>query len=353
MSAHKNLGSMSSNAFLTWPLWHSFTLNFQNAGRNTDQVRLMRPPNDGVVVRGSEYEDVVQYMAFYDFMADRIIMGMDITDALLVPIPSLMTNPSYTTSDRYVMTKDLGREVDGSVVGGNFAPYVGKASDVIKLLRGLSATIRGNPAPTLTELRNSVNMTALMSKPEYGSALIKAINKSYEQPARPMRDERRFIQRITTLIDRNIPNDMAINLISGMSVGASSPKYTYYEYSVQAPSSTSRKVIKFAVPTGTPSDEREHYLSILKDVFKAEEATSTQISEDDRRAIEIRPVRMTHANYQRLFPGTDSVFSSYFNPVATTTTHQIADAGQTMHHEAFTVGPEDDYLDDEDDIDNY
>lgn len=345
---------MSSNSFLTWPLWHSFTLNFQNASRNTDQVRLMRPPNEGVVIGGSEYEEAVQYMAFYDFMADRIVMGMDVTDALLVPIPSLMTNTSYTTSDRYVMTKDLGREVNGVVVGGNFAPYVGKASDVIKLLKGLSATIGGKPAPTLAELRNSINMPALMAKPEYASALVKSILTSYEQPARPMRDEGRFIQRITTLVERNIASDMAINLISGMSVGASSPKYTYYEYSVQSPSSTNKKVIRFAVPTGTPADEREYYLSILRDVFKAEEATSTQLNEDDRRAIEIQPVRMTQAQYQRLFPGTDSVFSNYFNPVATTTTHQIADAGQTMHHEAFTVGPEDDdYLDDEDDLDNY
>lgn len=339
---------MASSPFLSWPLWHSFTLHFQNVARNTPKIKALSPSTDGDLVRrddGSEYAEAIKYMAFYDFMADKIVLGQDVEEVTIISASELLTSSRFSKDkDTIVIAK--GSRVRSS--GGEFASYIGTAYNVRLVMLLLVSAIQEKPLDNLDTLAKDINIDKMMADPKYDNPITKVILQSYSRQARAPSDDSRIISKISSRISGSMPDNKAVNIVTGMNVSQGLPRYTYYEYSVQAPSDTTRKVVRFAIPTNVSPEDRDYYLGILHSTFRAEQVTTTQESEEDREAIEIRPVRLTSREYQNLFPGTSSTFSSYFNPVTSTVTKQIADPGQTLHGEAFSVEEDDDYEDIED-----
>lgn len=346
---------MASNPFLSWPLWHSFTLHFQNVDRNTDTIRQRTLPRGGIPLHGSDLEDDVGPMAFYDFMADRIVNGSSVSNVRLLAITELMTDQSYTqggsNENMVVIVKGVAQVKDGRIVSGDFAPYVGAAQHMRILVSAIASAIRGDPIQDkLAPLTRMVNPLRLRENPNYGAPIIRSILESYDRPTRAPRDDQKVIQRITTNIRKVIHDNKAINLDTGMYVSLGLPRYSYHDYNVKLPGDGVRKNVRFAIPSNKTVDERAQYIRMLETTFDAQPVTSSQVSEEDRRAIEIQPVRLTQDAYLQLFPGLAENFNTYLNPVAIETTQQIVDPGQTLHSEAFVVEDEDDYF--EEDLDD-
>lgn len=363
---------MSTNPFTEWPFWHYYSLHLQNASFIDDNVRRISPGDQPVPLSSlrtnTQLYNAIEKSYYYDFINDAIVRGSDLDQSkiwVVTPLSFTKTSESRLPSDALVVVKGVMRDNKGGDVMSLIATpsnmrYIFNAlGPAQSIARGITSDDKGNPikrydimAVLPSQTREKIEQ--LLNRPIYQSWTIQTILQSYKRQSSVSSDIERNATRIGQKLMKVIPEEKAINVTSGSLVNATAPCYSIEELQVIPPNSNDYRVVKFAFKTNLKDDDRQIYMNLLRERFKArkEEASSTSI--EQRRAISLEPIRASLRDYNNLFNSNEG-FQAYIQKVNEITTLQNIDTSQILHGE---VGDEDEdeiYDDDagEFDLDNY
>lgn len=301
-----------SNPYLNWPLWHYFTLHFQNLGSLASIIDQFRAVNEsGRAMDVHLIKDNAKDIVVYNFVEDRIDRLDKYPDAFLITGPSNLSNMlrAKTLSAR-ALTIVKARPEDG----GDMIPLIGSAIYMAHIIALISSTIKGVPYDFRAKLSNEDNAKVEM---ELSSAVYKApgiarILASYKECGiKPQEEENlanSIASRISLFIQGRVPNptNQAINIETGKIPMKKNDKIIQ-EYRVQLDNNPPLN-IKFSFPSGITEAKMRSYIRMLEENFKAVRVHAP--SEEERRATVLNPVRIEGRSISSIF-GQPEEFSQY------------------------------------------
>lgn len=325
---------MSSNPFLQWPLWHYFTLHFQNLESLGADISLIRPiltpillDDDKVsIVSGATDEDSMRGgetlvrrkndIVVYDFIEDKIRRLSSFHDPVYVytikAYKDLATKPSHNS---LIMIK--GGKSNANPKGGDLLPFIGRPNDMVIMPDLITAAITGQPYDLWSKFDNMkrAEIEALLSRSIYSTPSIKAILTSYKTCNVSKTEDTNLInniaKRITMYINGKTSSGKAINLETGSFSNTKHDKLIL-EFKVRLVRESQPVNVKFSLPQDIPSTRKEFYIDLLKKNFFAEQIHTPAIEE--RRATEFNPVTIESSTISSIF-GEPEKFSKYIAKV--------------------------------------
>lgn len=355
---------MSSNQFTSWPLWHYFSLHFQNLGAVDDAFRtysvsgkVVNPMEDAVL------SGPISTMVFYDFMNDVIVPASRIPNLTVVDFPSFSDArfAARIPGDTNVLVKGVASTRDGRVSGGELIPLIGTKEKMQLVLRAILEQIRisRNVAGAqvfdifgaLSE-QEQARVTALLARPEYSNLMMSIIRNSYERTATSSLDIESIFTKIRNRLTKPIPDMRAINVSSGSLVSAANC-YNIIEMSVIPEAGAESRNVRFAFRNNLKESDREALLRLLRERFSAQTVRATEPSAENRATIAMRPVQVSAETYSRLLPNLS--FQQYIAQANRVTQAQaVESATYTLQSEIQTEeDPELDEVEEEEALDDY
>src|SRR5579875_3663877 len=114
-----------SNPYLSWPLWHNFTLHFQNLSAIGDRIQEFRAiSTTGKAAEQPLVSTMMRDIVVYDFINDRIARLSEYPDVLLITGPATLTDmikSKQITNRAYVVIKAKPEAT------GDMIPLIGSA----------------------------------------------------------------------------------------------------------------------------------------------------------------------------------------------------------------------------------
>lgn len=362
---------MSLNPFTEFPLWNYFTLHTQNIPYVNDEIRLATIEDKPLPYNNAsnEMRRVISLSFFYDFMNDAIVRGDSLDANKMLIITNSIFNKSARSipPDAILITKGVSSTLgDGMLVGGEFMPIIGIPKHMALLFKSLISAqniakgittdkngktiMKVNVIASLNDPIEQARLNSLLNRSIYKSNSIKAILNSYTKEVAIPADIEGKITKIRNRLSKHIPEDKAINVTSGSSVNITSAKYNIFELQVMAPNTNNPIVVKFAFRTSMVEEERDMYMTILNDRFKAQKVEASEVAVDQRRIISLKAVQATQQDYNNLL-NEEEGFHTYLQRLNEITQTQVIDTSQVLHEEIRPTYYEDEY--EEDDIEDY
>lgn len=343
---------MATNLFTKWPLWHYFTLHFQNLPLYNDEVRRYRISASGIPaatepVLGGVIGDIM----VYDFMNDRILPAGQIPGLLIINFSEL-SNQSVMAgipADAPLIAKGTAVVQDGIMRGGEFVPIIGTKENMMLVSEAIFSQYnalqgRGQPIDVMSRLSTSEKerVQNLLNAPVYSNPIIGIILQSYARMSmgdvaqtRGLSD---VIARIRSKLQRSLTELQAINAATGAIVRATSATYNIQEMSIVPQEGSERKIMRFAFPVNpaaysTKGFTEQQLRDALRDAFSAQPVRASEVAERERATVSLRPIRMAAADYANLFNVGES-FQTYISQLDRITQAQAIDTTQILHTQA-------------------
>lgn len=362
---------MSLNPFTEFPLWNYFTLHTQNIPYVNDEIRLANIGDKPLPYNNTsnEMKRVISLSFFYDFMNDAIVRGDSLDSNKILIMTNSVFNKNVRTipPDAIIIIKGVSSTLgDGMLVGGEFMPVIGIPKHMALLLKSLIAAqnlskgittdkngnliMKINVIESLNDPIEQARLNSLLNRSIYKSASIKAILNSYTKEVAIPADIEKGISKIRASLSKHIPEDKAINVSSGARVSITGARYNIFELQVMAPNTNNPIVVKFAFSTKMGEEERDMYMTILNDRFKAQKIEASEVAVDQRRTISLKAVQATQQDYNNLL-NEEEGFHTYLQKLNEITQTQVIDTSQVLHEEIRPTYYEEEY--EEEDIEDY
>jgi hypothetical protein len=303
---------MNISPFNEWPLWHFFSLHMQNSGIVNDAFRttsLTIPisllsldvkaglssavdPYSNVTITQEAARNIINIVNnsfFYDFMNDRIIR-VDALDRSKVFISNanIVVNEQALSSipqGSLLITKGIAKtSPTGGISGGELVPLLGTPTymrEAVMSLSNAQAITRGETTSrydflsTLPQQERD-RLQSLFRRPIYENTAIQLVLTSYRKQASIPLDLEKKVARLSNSLKKVIPDDKAINVATGTSVKLKAC-YNIEEYQVIPPGSNEYRTVKFAFPNKMRDEDRQMYIQLLTDRFKATKAKAKNL----------------------------------------------------------------------------
>jgi len=301
-----------SSPYDRWPLWHNFTLHFQNLSGLGDRLSSFRAINkSSLISENTVAQELSERIVVYDFMNDNITRLSQFPDAYLLLVTERgniddMVKNGIITEDTYIVMKSPPPKTGGN--GGDMSPLIGKpkyitlAIDYILNNKDCSRDFR-----TLLPESERKNIDALLDRVVYKAPGIVKIFDSRKTcttvvTTSPTAEKETNLIRsisnfVTNTIKGNNPNNVALNMLSGKA-STNKNDVIIQEYSVKSGNNPPVNV-RFSFPSSTTESQMKDYIRILEKNFSAKRVHSP--SQEQRKATSLKPVQIRGSSISSIF----------------------------------------------------
>lgn len=342
----------SGNPYTSYPLWHYFSLQFQNISLMGDSLVEFRAIDGSFDVNDHDLVGPLsEYITVYDFMNDSILRLSTISKVSRVIMYTGAAALLKAVKNKTIAPDTVVVVKNAPTQSGDMIPFIGTASKMSIIIQLLVAASRNTPYNFRAQLSNEENakIDRLLERPIYTSSGIARILGSYKECSVPKSDNSNLVNAITKRIAMFIEGKYktetsSINIEKGTVSNAKNDK-TILEFKVQLDRGAPIN-IKFAFPLDIPNNKKDAYIEMLKTHFKAEQVHTP--SDDERRSTQLRPVRIESNSISSIFGSTDE-FSRYIETINQRERPESIDTTSVLSELGTYKGDDEDDVDEDED----
>jgi hypothetical protein len=335
----------SGNPYTSYPLWHYFTLQFQNISLVGDRIGEFRSiDKDSDVNDNPIVSSLADLITVYDFMNDSVIRLS--VARKRYPVMMYVGAGAFVgkVKDGIIPADQVCILKNGANVSGDVVPFIGKARELSLVIQLLTSVSKGTPFDMRSRLdpEDLSRIDELLKANIYNSVGISRIITSYKTCAVPKSSDTSNLagviaRKIVQFMDGKYKAEIsAINIDKGTVAGSKGEK-TIMEFRVQLETG-SPMVIKFAFPSDISPTKRDTLIQMLKTNFKAEQVHTP--SDDERKSTIFKPVRIDSNSISAIF-GAPREFSDYIASINRLERPEAIETSATLS----SIGRDDKYRD--------